>query len=212
MPAACWVTPSHSSSTTADPQAYVIRLASPAITTGTGKNQVPSGSGTATPGAVAIAVTGGQITFTAKESGSLVQFLWNPNRQPRNGRSRHIRCLGGLRAKQRPPDHAGEFQRQDSGERRIDRFEPSNRCDHRPSHRGTGRRNLHAERGNGRQRNLLRRSQRPGRHGRLCDHLQPRQHDRWVRFYRPESRRVGKSDGDRSVQTRAPIPPRPTSA
>ena len=51
-------------------QAYVIRLAVPAITTGTGKNQVPSGSGTATPGAVAIAVTGGQVTFTAKNPGA----------------------------------------------------------------------------------------------------------------------------------------------
>ena len=51
-------------------QAYVIRLAAPAITTGTGKNQVPSGSGTATPGAVAIAVTGGQVTFDAKKPGA----------------------------------------------------------------------------------------------------------------------------------------------
>ena len=50
-------------------QAYVIRLASPAITTGTGQNQVPSGAGTATPGAVAIAATGGHFTFTAKEPG-----------------------------------------------------------------------------------------------------------------------------------------------
>ena len=52
-------------------QTYVIRLAltPPAITTGNGKNQVPSGSGTATPGAVTIAPSGGQITFTAKAPG-----------------------------------------------------------------------------------------------------------------------------------------------
>src|SRR5580765_7555828 len=50
-------------------QTYVIRLAAPAITTGTGKNQVPSGSGTATPGSVALTVAGGQIAFTAKNPG-----------------------------------------------------------------------------------------------------------------------------------------------
>ena len=133
-------------------QAYVIRLAAPAITTGTGKNQVPSGSGTATPGAVAIAVSGGQVTFAAKNPGVWSSFLWHPNRQPG---CRHIRCLGGLRAKQCAPDHAGEFHRQDPGERRIDRFDHNNRRDHRHSDRYTGRRNLHAERGNGRQRNFL---------------------------------------------------------
>jgi phage tail sheath protein FI len=50
-------------------QTYVIRLAAPTITTGNGNNQVPSGSGTATVGAVTIAVSGGQIIFTAKIPG-----------------------------------------------------------------------------------------------------------------------------------------------
>jgi phage tail sheath protein FI len=51
-------------------QAYVIRLAAGAITKGTGKNQVPTGTGTATEGAVTIPVTGGKLIFTAKNPGA----------------------------------------------------------------------------------------------------------------------------------------------
>ena len=117
------------------PQAYIVRLASPAITTGNGQNQVPSGAGTATDGAVAITVTGGVITFTAKNPG-----VWSSSYgirivNPGTGGAGTFDVSVVYAPSGSPLDHTGELQWQDSGERRRHHFQSGDRYHHRASYR-----------------------------------------------------------------------------